>query len=88
MRWKSIGTAGAAIAAAAGLGIGGAALATAKEEPTAAVTPSGLPSAPGDMAGGDCAPLGESRQPPGAGPGSTAPGGQGAAPSGGQLTGS
>ena len=85
MRWKSIGTAGAAIAAAAGLGIGGAALATAKEEPTAAVTdsgpsgsggeapdsgiaPSGAPSAPADVAGGDCTPPGQSGQSPGAGP--------------------
>ena len=46
MRWRPIGTAGAAIAAAAGLGIGGATLATAKEEPVASVTKNS-PSQPG-----------------------------------------
>ena len=55
MRWRSIGTASAAIAAAAGLGIGGAALATAKEEPVTSVNgygSAGQPdAAPKDLPG-------------------------------------
>lgn len=79
MRWNRITTAGAAIAAAAGLGIGGAALATAKED-SATNTVTEYGTAPqqhgaatedGSGTSGDCGP-GEGATPPG-GEGSVAP---------------